>query len=125
MPKSPQHDSSDSASALFERLTHAVLLRQGAVIPVTPEEVEEYDHYFPVTDCEAPVPQTPSFLFSWERKDQAPRISAPAVIVPFSVDQGLMALAARSSAPISEESRRKLSRLMADSGDNAYGNSHK
>jgi len=118
MLKNNHSNTPELMSALLERLTHAVLLSQGAAIPVTPEEVTVYDAHFPVTDCEVPT-RTPSFLYSWERAD---RIVPIAKVIPadfVSIDQGL-ALAARSADKVSLASRNKLARLMSESGNNGH-----
>lgn len=118
MLKNNHSDSPDLMSALFERLTHAVLLSQGAAIPITPEEVAAYDAHFPVTDCEVHN-QTPSFLFSWERKDRATPMAQVIPMECVSIDQGLT-LAARSADKVSAASRSKLAQLMSESGNQGH-----
>jgi hypothetical protein len=118
MLKNNQSNAPELMSALLERLTHAVLLSQGAAIPVTQEEVAVYDAHFPVTDCELPT-RTPSFLYSWERADQG---VPTAKVIPMdfvSIDQGL-AMAARSADKVSLASRSKLARLMSESNNNGH-----
>lgn len=105
-------ESQDRLPRALECVLRAVLLREGTAIPVTPREVALYQAQVNPACQELVRPsQTPSFLYSWERS--APR-SALAEVVAFesqSIVDGL-AYAARAEAPVSEETRAKLSRMV-------------
>lgn len=116
------HDTSESQSGLprvFESVLRAVLLTQAATIPATEEEVASYDERVGSMEASVPEPdRTPSFLFSWERKSDA--LASNEVVFPSAIAEGL-ALAARADAPVSDETRTKLSSLIADMRDTQAG----
>lgn len=93
----------------------AVLLTEGTTIPLTADELAFYDAHSKTKTQEVPrPPRTPSFLFSWERAD-APHVEAEILsFPPCSVSEGLLAYAARADAHVSDATKSKLSRLVAD-----------
>ena len=110
MPQNSSSDSQGRASDLLHRLTHAVLLRQGAAIPLSVQEVTEFDARFGATTDIKP-PHSYSMSFSWEQRSD-PEASALGACYP-TTNYGF-AMAARSEESVSEASRSKLARLMTE-----------
>ncbi len=94
----------------LEAVLRATLLRQGAVIPVTPEEVAAFDARH--GDGLPPIqpPRAPSCRFSWETEDPA----AGTVVAFSDRPVGPLAYAARAGGAVSPETQAKLRALVRE-----------
>lgn len=102
-------ESSERLPAPLECVLRAVMLGQGAAIPLTPREVAAHDaRGIKLTDLQPSPDAIP--VLSWERKHPA------ADVVPFSPPGSLdtLAYAARTRNGISAETRARLSQLLRD-----------
>lgn len=92
-----------------DALLRSALLKRGLLIPQSPAELAAAEQA--VSDAPLTGPRgIPSLLFSWQRKDEA------AAIVAFrsEIDEPPLAYAARADEPVSEETRKKLARLVRE-----------
>lgn len=105
---------SNQPAGLLECVLHAVFLGRNEAIPLTPEEVAAHDlQHSDLSPLAIKPPRTPSMLFSWERRDVH---SSAAQVLSFPQPFGFstMAYAAREGSSVSSETKRKLSRIVAD-----------
>jgi hypothetical protein len=112
MPTYNEPNLPDQLPPVLECALRAVLLREGAVIPVTPGEVATYDAGTDAASAHnIEPPCSPSLLFSWERKDRAPKAEGEIIQVGDFESQSF-AFAARDGKAVSDETRQKLSQLV-------------
>lgn len=112
MPPYNQTKMPDQLPPVLECALRAVLLREGAVIPVTAGEVAAYDAATNAASAHnIEPPRSPSLLFSWERKDQAPKPETEIIQVGDFESQSF-AFAARDGKTVFDDTRQKLSQLV-------------
>ena len=106
MPKDQKPQKSASAKPI-ESVLRAVLLSCNAEIPITPEEVADYDRRHPKGLPLEGKERTPSMLYTWEQK-QPGTSPAAAEMVPFPELRGCSSYAARTGK-VSQTTKQELS----------------